>query len=157
MGWMVFSDLWSVAPPRLSRPSGMGCERSVSRCRDFGAHPTSPPSTEWVIRHAPFSYYQRTTRQMPAFSPAAGKGSWSLGGWTLSPHHFYDVKGRVLYEGSGKTRKADAGLYLVKRVMGSGGGTSLAADNTSATAAGTGINYLGVATTKLWVRRCSQW
>jgi len=62
-----------------------------------------------------------------------------MGGWTLSDHHFYDVKGNMLHLGSGESRRADPGIAVVTRVLGSGGGETFAVDGTSATTTGTGI------------------
>lgn len=107
----------------------------------FGKPSPSPSPNGRIFRKIrPFSYELNNSRVIPAFSPTIGRTSWSLGGWTLSPHHFYDAKNRLLYMGSGETRVVDAGLYTVTRVLGSGGGTTFAPDNTSATATGTGIN-----------------
>jgi RHS repeat-associated protein len=105
---------------------------------EFG-RPTNAITKNFIRRSRPFSYHYSETRTLPAYSPLAGKGSWSLGGWTLSSHHFYDVKGNTLYLGSGQTRKIDPGMFTMKRVLGSGGETTFAPDNTSATAAHTGL------------------
>lgn len=87
----------------------------------------------------PYSFTFRTVIPLPGQPPLSGKKSWSLGGWTLSPHHFYDPKAQMLYLGSGKTRSVGVGSYLVKRMMGSGGGVAYADDDASATGAGTGV------------------
>jgi len=38
---------------------------------------------------------------------AVSGGLYGLGGWTLTPNHYYSAQGRTLYEGSGTVRKAD--------------------------------------------------
>lgn len=112
---------------------------------EFG-RPANYVTRRFRRMYRPFYVSDRSTHIVPAFSPLAGMGSWSLGGWTLSAHHFYDVKGRMLYEGSGRIRAVDPGLYTVERIMGSGGGTTFAPDNTSAKAAGTGVDSSGSGT-----------
>jgi hypothetical protein len=55
---------------------------------------------------------------------------WALGGWTLSPNHFYASQG-VLNLGTGESRIAAAVLGTVERVAGDGS-TTLAPDGTDA-------------------------
>jgi RHS repeat-associated protein len=105
----------------------------------FGAS-SSRPKYVLVRRLRPFSYEGRNTFYLETNPPPVDEGTWLLGGWTLSAHHFYDPKGGVLYLGSGQTRVTGQGLYTVTRIAGSGGsGTTFAANDTSATAEGTGI------------------
>ena len=44
----------------------------------------------------------------------------SLGGWTLSAHHVYDVGGRVLYQGDGTTRSVGNIARVIDTVAGTG-------------------------------------
>jgi RHS repeat-associated protein len=45
-----------------------------------------------------------------------------LGGWTLSPHHLYDPRGPVLYQGDGRTRQAMARGAQLSFIPVAGGG-----------------------------------
>ena len=45
---------------------------------------------------------------------------FGIAGWTLSPHHFYDPDGRILYRGDGRTRRALGLNRVIRHVAGSG-------------------------------------
>jgi RHS repeat-associated protein len=70
-------------------------------------------------------------------------GGWSLGDWTLSPHHFYDVLGNTVHLGSGGRIPSALATSVISRIMGDGGSSAFAPDGTSATAAGSGFNLGG--------------
>jgi RHS repeat-associated protein len=99
--------------------------------------PPAQPGTGVPSSRAYYSY-ERVLQ-----APVAGRvpeGSWSLADWTLSPHHFLDVPTNTLYLGTGAKRSAGLQLSTITRIMGDGGSVGFAADGTSATAAGTGLD-----------------
>ncbi|MCC6348308.1 MAG: hypothetical protein IT347_01785 [Candidatus Eisenbacteria bacterium] len=52
---------------------------------------------------------------------APGTGSASLGGWTLSAHHFYDPAGSgAIYYGDGDLRSGDSMYPMIDRIAGNG-------------------------------------
>ncbi len=53
----------------------------------------------------PFPYTSTETLKAKIGTMMASQ--YGLGGWTLSPHHFYDPRGHVLYTGSGDIRNAE--------------------------------------------------
>ncbi|MGE5548948.1 MAG: OmpL47-type beta-barrel domain-containing protein, partial [Bacteroidota bacterium] len=60
--------------------------------------------------------------------------AYSLGGWTLDVHHFYDPSGRVLYLGDGSRRSTKSISAIITTVAGMGMG-GYAGDGVPATAA----------------------
>jgi RHS repeat-associated protein len=99
--------------------------------------PPAAPGTGVPSSRAYYSY-ERVLQ-----APVVGRvpdGSWSLADWTLSPHHFLDVPTNTLYLGSGAKRSAGLQLSTITRIMGDGASSGFAADGTSATAAGTGLD-----------------
>jgi RHS repeat-associated protein len=58
------------------------------------------------------------------------RDGWSLGGWTLSAHHFFDPRSGYLYFGDGSRRRTQPDGYLVRQI--GGGGSGWAADGSNA-------------------------
>jgi RHS repeat-associated protein len=59
-----------------------------------------------------------------------------IGGWSLSPHHFYDFSRRILYRGDGSRRSADAIGAVLTTAAGSISRRSYSGDDGPATSAG---------------------
>ena len=98
---------------------------------------SSETAATWEKARALVSYERTFQAPLMGQVPAAG---WSLGDWTLSQHHFYDVLGNTVHLGSGGRIPSALPQSVISRIMGSGTGTTFAADGTSATAAGTGFD-----------------
>jgi RHS repeat-associated protein len=61
---------------------------------------------------APFT----TSFVVPVLGHIPDKG-WSLGGWTLNEHHYYDVQTNQLYLGSGGVRAGAATVPIISRLL----------------------------------------
>jgi len=68
------------------------------------------------------------------------RGGWSLGDWTLSPHHFYDVLGNTVHLGSGGRLPSALQTSVISRIMGDGQSSAFAPDGTSANAPNYGFD-----------------
>lgn len=102
----------------------------------FGDYPVPTPTNGVVSERAFVSYERRF--QVPLMGQVP-TGGWSLGDWTLSPHHFYDVVGNTVHLGTGGRIPSALQQTVISRIMGSGGGSTFAPEGGSATATGTGF------------------
>src|SRR5262249_49841139 len=74
--------------------------------------------------------------------------SAGLGGWTISPHHFYDVNGQgTVYYGDGSSRVGNQQFPIIKVFAGNGASWSAVARPSDGNSATTGsVNPDGMAT-----------
>ncbi|OGQ07844.1 MAG: hypothetical protein A3G32_06135 [Deltaproteobacteria bacterium RIFCSPLOWO2_12_FULL_40_28] len=62
------------------------------------------------------TFWQKQTRTIGGFNAASLK----MGGWSISPHHFYDPTSRTLYLGDGRRRQVDEVEKIITTIAGDG-------------------------------------
>jgi hypothetical protein len=86
-----------ITPKRDKPPKGGPCKKggSIIGCE------TRTLAEVINVTGTAFSLHYQSDR-------ASGRRGLGLGGWSLSVHHTYDVRGRTLYLGNGDQRSATA-------------------------------------------------
>lgn len=107
----------------ISQPGGGGGEGNIHR----------PPAPRFVT----------VARQYTVYLSGAKPTAPSIGGWSLTQHHFYDTGGRILYTGDGGRQSAENIGLIVERVA--GGGSASAVD-IPATATNISLSFPTVST-----------
>jgi RHS repeat-associated protein len=103
----------------------------------FGQYPNPTALSGPTAR----AYKQFTRTLQASLMGRAPEGAWALGGWTLNKHHFFDPQTSTVYFGSGARQTVGLQGGSITRILGDGSSSGFAPDDTSATAAGTGLTW----------------